>query len=289
MTDVVSLTVAGLITATLLFLTASGLTLIFGVSRVLNLAHGSFVMVGAYLGFQVTAWVDTPGRFWVALVVVPVMLALLGIVLETTAMRAAYRGDLHTQVLVTVALLFLISDGVRLVWGTRHRSVPIPPQLSGTVSILGSHFPIYHLAAILAGGVVALGLVALIHLTRFGLLIRAAAQDRVMAGALGVDERKVFTAVFGLGSFLAGVAGVLAVPLVSANEALAAEYLILALVVVVVGGMGSVTGSLAAAVLIGLVRSYGTLLVPEFELIFVFATMALVLLVRPHGLLGRPE
>ena len=224
-----------------------------------------------------------------ALLAVPLMLALMGIGLERTVMRVAYRGDLLTQVLVTVALIFLISDGVRLSWGTRHRSVPIPQELSGTVSFLGSHFPVYHLTTILAGGVVALCLLSLMHLTRFGLLIRAAAQDRVMAGALGVDERKVFTGVFGLGSLLAGVAGVLAVPLVSANEALAAEYLILALVVVVVGGMGSVTGSLAAAVVIGLVRSYGTLLIPEFELVFVFATMALVLLVRPHGLLGRPE
>lgn len=289
MIDIAGLAVAGLITATVLFMTASGLTLIFGVSRILNLAHGSFVMFGAYLAFQVTSWVEGPTGFWFALIAVPIGVGFTGVLVEVTMMRWAYRGDLLTQMLVTVAALFVLADVVRLIWGTRHRSVPIPEPLRGTISVWGSHFPVYHVATIVGGGLILIALLVLINRTRWGLFIRACAQNRKMAAALGINDRMVLTTVFGLGTLLAGAAGVLAAPLVSANDGLAVEYLILALVVVVVGGMGSVAGSLIASLLIGLVRSYGTILLPEFELVFVFATMAIVLVVRPRGLLGRFE
>lgn len=290
MTEISGLTIAGLITATFLFLTASGLTLVFGVSRVLNLAHGSFVMFGAYLAYQVTSWIGVDSvQFWIALIAVPPMVGLGAMLFEGTILRRTYKADLMAQTLVTVALLFALADLVRLIWGPRQRSVSIPEQMTGTVSILGSHFPIYDFAVIFFGVLVAVGLIVLINRTRWGLIIRACAQDREMATALGVNEKLVFTMVFGLGGALAGMAGVLAVPMVTANGSLADEYLILALVVVVMGGLGSVTGSMIAALCIGLVRSYGTLLVPQFELASVFAAMALVLIVRPQGLLGRPE
>lgn len=290
MQEITGLAIAGLISASLLFMTASGLTLIFGVSRILNLAHGSVFMFAAFLAFQVTSYVaESPIRFWVALTTVPLMTGFLGSLIAVTLLRRVYKADLLAQMLVTVGLIFVLSDVVRMIWGTRQRSVSIPEQLTDTVSIAGSYFPSYYLVVILAGIVVAGCLLTLIHKTRWGLFIRACAQDREMAGALGINEQVVFTSVFALGSLLAGMAGVLAAPMLTVNDALALEMLILALVVVVVGGMGSVVGSIIAAVVVGLVRSYGTLFIPQFELAFVFAAMAIVLVVRPQGLMGRPE
>ena len=203
--------------------------------------------------------------------------------------RRIYRADTLVQLLPTIALIFIFADVIRFIWGLESKTVPFPSGLPGAVSILGVPFPSYYAVIVLAGALIALGLWIVVYRTRWGILVRAIAQDRDMSASLGINERAIYTAVFALAAWLAGMAGVLSAPLAGAALGSDLDAVIDAFVVVVVGGLGSIPGAFLAALLVGMVRSFGILVIPQFAMAFVFGLMALVLIVRPTGLLGRKE
>ncbi len=281
---------SGLAHAMVLFLIASGLSLIFGVTRIVNFAHGSFYMLAAYLTYTLAAALPLGGAgFYLAVVLAAAAVGLVGFLVEVGLLRRVYRAPELYQLLLTFALVLVIADVVRLVWGTENKTGPAAPGLAGSVSIAGQLFPTYDLALIAVGPLVAAALWAMFYRTRWGILIRAATQDREMVAALGVDQRRLFTGVFVLGSFLAGLGGALQVPRQALTNVMDTSIITEAFVVVVIGGMGSLPGALLAAVLIGVIDSFGVLLLPRASLVMTFVVMAVVLIVRPWGLLGRPE
>jgi branched-chain amino acid transport system permease protein len=281
---------SGLAHAMVLFLIASGLSLIFGVTRIVNFAHGSFYMLAAYLTYSLTAALPLgPAAFYVAVALAALASGLVGLVVEVVLLRRVYRAPELYQLLATFALVLVVSDVVAFVWGRENKTGPSAPGLRGSVPILGQLFPSYDLALIGVGVGVAVGLWWLFHRTRWGVLIRAATQDREMVAVLGVDQRRLFTGVFVLGCALAGLGGALQVPRQALTNVMDATIITEAFVVVVIGGMGSLPGAFLAAVLIGVVDALGVLWLPQFSLVMTFVVMAVVLIVRPWGLLGRPE
>ncbi|HEV8311264.1 MAG TPA: ABC transporter permease [Methylomirabilota bacterium] len=280
---------AGLANAMFLFLVAAGLSLIFGVSRIVNFAHGSFYMLAAYLTHTLlTVLPESPVRFGLTLILAPAAVALLGAAIEIGLLRRIYHAPELYQLLLTFGLVLIAGDAVRYIWGTENRSVPLPRALAGAVSVLGQPFPAYYVLVVALGPLVTAGLWWIFHRTRWGVLVRAATADREMVSALGVDQRWLFTTVFVFGSWLAGLGGALAAPLVGITPGMDTAVIVEAFVVVVVGGMGSFAGSLLAALLIGELQSFGILVHERASLILIFLLMAVVLVVRPWGLLGRP-
>jgi branched-chain amino acid transport system permease protein len=281
----------GLANAMALFLVASGLSLIFGTSRILNFAHGSFFMLGAYLTFTLVRLLPPdPLGYWTGLLLAAGAVAVLGGLVERFLLRRVYGAPELSQLLLTFAVVLLVGDLVRLVWGPENRAGQSPPGLAGSLALWGQQVPAYDLVLLGLGPAVALGLWALLTRTRWGLLVRAATADREMAAALGVDQARLFTGVFILGSFLAGLGGGLQMPRQALSSVMDMSVLAEAFVVVVIGGMGSVAGAWLAAVLIGVLQAFGILLLPRaFQFATLFLLMALVLICRPWGLLGRPE
>jgi branched-chain amino acid transport system permease protein len=281
---------SGLANAMFLFLIASGLSLIFGVTRIVNFAHGSFYMLAAYLTYSLAAVLPGgPAAFYLAALAAALAVAALGGLVEVLLLRRVYRAPELYQLLLTFALVLVAADVVRYVWGADNKTGPAAPGLAGSVPVAGQLFPSYDLAIIVFGPLVALGLWLLFHRTRWGVLIRAATQDREMVAALGVDQARLFTSVFVLGSFLAGLGGALQVPRLALTTVMDTSVIVEAFVVVVIGGMGSVWGALLASLLIGVLNAYGVLLLPKAAIVLIFVVMAVVLVVRPWGLLGRPE
>jgi branched-chain amino acid transport system permease protein len=281
---------SGLANAMFLFLVASGLSLIFGVTRIVNFAHGSFYMLAAYLTYSLTAALPLgPGAFYAGVLLAAALVAGLGGLVEVLLLRRVYRAPELYQLLLTFALVLIAADAVRMFWGADNKTGPAAPGLAGSVPVAGQLFPSYDLAVIAFGPLVALGLWLVFHRTRWGVLIRAATQDREMVAALGVDQSRLFTGVFVLGSFLAGLGGALQVPRVALTTVMDTTVIVEAFVVVVIGGMGSVWGALLASLLIGVLNAYGVLLLPKISIVLMFLVMAVVLIVRPWGLLGRPE
>jgi len=279
----------GLTQAMFLFLIASGLTLIFGVLGVLNFAHGSLYMLGAYLSFTITSlFVGRPAAFWVALVLGSLGVALAGGLIEAVFLRPVYRREELDQLLVTYALVLIIGDVVKFAWGPDNRSVSRPAILAGSVLIGGREFPTYNLVVIALGPLVAAALWLLLARTQFGRLIRAAASDREMVGVIGADVSKLFTGVFVLGAWLGGLGGGLAAPVGAIYPGMDVEIIAESFIVVVVGGMGSLTGTLLGSLLIGQLNAFGILFFPRFALLFVYVLMVVVLVLRPWGLLGKP-
>lgn len=279
---------AGLTHAMILFLIASGLSLIFGVTRTINFAHGSLYMLAAYLAASLGETLPLGGlSMYAAMLIAPLGVALLGGLIEVCFLRRVYRAPELYQLLLTFALVLVIGDGVKFFWGAENRIGLKPAGLDGSVPILGQRFPTYDLAVLAMGPTVALGLWGLLHRTRWGVLLRAAASDREMVGALGVSQARLFTGAFLVGSWLAGLAGALQVPRQALTTTMDAAILVEGFVVVVIGGMGNVFGALLGAVLLGVLQSLGILWLPrEFHLVVVFVLMAAVLAVRPWGLLG---
>ena len=281
---------SGLANAMFLFLVASGLSLIFGVTRIVNFAHGSFYMLAAYLTYSLAAALPLgPGAFYAGALLAAVLVAGFGGLVEVLLLRRVYRAPELYQLLLTFALVLIAADAVRIFWGADNKTGPAAPGLAGSVPVAGQLFPSYDLAVIVFGPLVALGLWLLFHHTRWGILIRAATQDREMVAALGVDQSRLFTGVFVLGSFLAGLGGALQVPRVALTTVMDTTVIVEAFVVVVIGGMGSVWGALLASLLIGVLNAYGVLVLPKISIVLMFLVMAVVLIVRPWGLLGRPE
>lgn len=280
---------SGLTTAMFLFLIASGLSLIFGVLRVLNFAHGSFYMLGAYMAWQVVQWAGRePGRFWWAALGAALAVAALGGLVERLLLQRLYGREELDQLLFTYALVLILSDAAKVFWGTGQLSVARPPGLTGSLRLFGATVPHYNLFVLLLGPALALVFWIVLHRTRAGRLIRAAALDREMLGALGVNVQRLYTGVFVLGSFLAGLGGALVSPVKSIVPGMDVEIIVEAFIVVVIGGLGSFWGTFLGALVYGQVLAFGILVIPRFSIFSVFALMAAVLIVRPWGLLGRP-
>jgi branched-chain amino acid transport system permease protein len=281
---------SGLANAMFLFLIASGLTLIFGVTRIVNFAHGSFYMLAAYLTYSLAAALPLgPGAFYAAALLAALLVAAVGGLVETALLRRVYRAPELYQLLLTFALVLVVADVVRFAWGADNKTGPEAPGLKGSVRLAGQLFPTYDLAVIAFGPLVALVLWLVFYRTRWGILIRAATQDREMVAALGVDQSRLFTGVFVLGSFLAGLAGALQVPRLALTTVMDTAVIVEAFVVVVIGGMGSVWGALLASLLIGVLGAFGILILPRISIVLIFVVMAGILIVRPWGLLGRPD
>jgi branched-chain amino acid transport system permease protein len=280
----------GLADASSLFLVASGLSLIFGVTRIVNFAHGSFYMVGAYSAYHLISFLPRGiFSFWAAVFSAAVIVGLLGILLETLLLRRLYKAPELFLLLVTFGIVLILQDLTRWLFGAEDLLGPRAPGLDGSIRILGHHIPQYDLALILIAPVV-LGLIwLLLHRTRWGILVRAATEDREMAAVLGVNQSRLYTGIFFLGSFLAGLGGAIQLPKGGADLLMDMNIIAAAFVVVVVGGMGSILGAYLAAVIMGELTSFGILVVPESTLVMMFLAMAVVLIVRPHGLLGQAD
>ncbi|WP_051340556.1 ABC transporter permease [Azospirillum halopraeferens] len=281
---------SGLATAATLFLVSSGLTVIFGVTRIVNFAHGSFYMLGAYVAWSlVERWGDTPPGFWGGVLLAAVTVGVLGAVMEVVLLRRLYRSPELFQLLATFGVVLIVQDAASWLWGPEDLLGRRAPLLRGSVEVLGQPFPLYDLMLIVLGPLVLVALLLLFHRTRWGTLVRAATRDREMTAALGVDQAKLFTSVLFLGSALAGLGGALQVPREAVNLHMDMAMVVEAFVVVVVGGMGSLPGAFVASLLIGQLQAFGILVFPQITLVLVFLFMAVVLVLRPYGLFGRPE
>ena len=279
----------GLTAAMFLFLIASGLSLVFGVMRVLNFAHGSFYMIGAYLAWQVVNWLQPmPERFWPAVLAASFGVALLGAIVERLLLRHLYDREELYQLLFTYALVLILGDVAKAIWGTQQLSVSRPPVLGGGIEIFGTLVPHYNLFIMLFGPLVALSVWLMLTRTTMGRMVRAAALDREMLGALGANVGWLYTGMFALASFLAGLSGALVTPIQSIVPGMDVEIIVQAFIVVVIGGLGSFWGTFLGSVIYGQVLSFGILIFPGFSLFSVFALMAVILILRPWGLLGRP-
>ena len=293
----------GLASASSLFLIAAGLTLIFGVTRIVNFAHGSLYMLGAYVAFSagtaLGAFDGAPFGFWWAALVAAVALAVLGALIEALLLKRLYAAPELLQLTATFGVVLVVRDVALAIWGPEDRLGPRVAGLDGVVHWLGRAIPEYDLFLLGVGPLVLIALTLILQRTRFGLLVRAASENRVLAGALGIDESKLFTAVFALGAFLAGLAGALTLPREPANLGMDLAVIADAFVVTVLGGLGSIPGAFVAAIIIGVTKALciaagdvsiagTTLSMPKLTLVIEFIVMALVLLVRPSGLFGTP-
>jgi ABC-type branched-subunit amino acid transport system permease subunit len=290
----------GLSTASGLFFVAVGLSLIFGVSRIINIAHGSLYMLGTYIAYSFATHIGGVIGFWGGIVATALLIGAIGVLIEILLLRRVYRAPELFQLLATFALVLVINDATLWLWGPEDLLGPRAPGLRGSIEILGRHLPTYDLFLIVAGPAVLLVLHFALARTRFGRLVRAATQDREMVSALGVNQAVLFTSVFALGAALAGLGGALQVAREPANLATDLVAIGDAFVVVVVGGMGSITGAYLAAVIIAEVKAlcigigvvdfgFGTINFSKLTLVAEFLVMAIVLIVRPYGLMGRPQ
>jgi branched-chain amino acid transport system permease protein len=274
----------GVVSGMLLFLVASGLTLVFGMMGILNIAHAGFYMLGAYLAYTT---VHVTGDFWLSLLVAPILVGALGALIERWLLRRIHAFGHAYELLLTFGLFFMIGEGVRWIWGSNPLQVPIPSGLTGSIPLLGSQYPVYRLFILGVSAVICAGLAVALLRTRIGIVIRSAVSDAEMVGALGINTPLVSLGVFTAGSALAAVAGVIAAPFVQADPSMGAVILTDLFVVIVIGGFGSLLGALLASLMIGELQSFGILWFPEFALVFQFLLMALVLIVRPQGLFGE--
>jgi len=279
-----------LLYASVMFLIAGGLSLIYGVMRIVNLAHGNLYAFGAYVAAWAAGLVIAGmpvGWGYLVLGAGPVAAAALGAVLEPTLLRPLYRRAEEYQLLITFGLLLILEDLMRLVWGPYPLSVSALFEALGSLPIGEAIYPRYNLAVIVVGGLAAAGLWAFVYRTQFGVVLRATSQNMRMASALGVNVNRVYVQAFTLGCFMAGLGGAIVVPQQGAVLGMGPDALILAFVVVVIGGLGSLEGALVGALMVGIVREAGITFFPEIELAVLYLMAAIVLLVRPAGLFGR--
>ncbi len=279
----------GLSRAAVLFIVAAGLSLVFGALRIVNVAHGSFYMLGAFLAVTVAAFVGGPIGFVAAIIAVPLLVALIGAIVERVALRSLYDKEHLLQLLATFALLLVFHDLVRGIWGERPHRLTAPDLLRGPVDLFGIIFPRYNLFLIGAAIVLAVGLWALMTRTGFGRDIRAAVSDPEMLGMVGVNVPRLFTLVFALGAGLGALGGILASPRSTVLLGMDVEMIIQAFAVVIIGGLGSLVGTAVGALLVGITFAFGVLFVPQAAMAMVFLVMVAVLVFRPYGLFGIPE
>jgi len=269
----------------LLFVIAVGLNIVFGVLNVINFAHGGLYMLGAYFTYAIVAYLGLP--FWPALVLAPLAVAAIAVLIERVVLRQVYGRDVSDSLLVTFALLLVIDDAVRVVWGSGIHVVQPPPSLRGTVEVLGVTYPAYSFFVMGAALVAMFSLWLFFVRTRAGRIVRAAAVDRRMAEGIGIDVPRVITGVFALGAWMAGAAGVVAAPMRAIAPGMGDRVIIDAFIVVVIGGLGSFPGTLLGALVLGAIYGFGGRYLPQINLVLPYLGMALVLLLRPRGLMGR--
>jgi branched-chain amino acid transport system permease protein len=273
--------------AAILFFIACGLTLIFGIMRIINFAHGGLFMVGAYVGYSTVAYT---GSFWLSLLIAPVVVAAIGGIFEKVFLSKLYvRNDGGAYLMLTFGLAIILAQAVHLIWGPQPRSVAIPDLLRGVVFILNQPFPIYRLFLIAIGAAAAIALWQFLERTRAGLLIRAVSQNAEMVHALGTDVALVRTGIFMLGCAIAALGGVLSAPLVTAFLGMGSTVIIDAFVIVIIGGMGSFLGSIVGSLLVAFVQVFGAYYFQDMALAIIYLLMLLVLIVRPGGLLGKEQ
>lgn len=275
----------GLSSAMYLWLVAAGLTIAFGVLGVLNFAHGSLYMLGAYMAF--TFYARLGWNFWLSLVLGTVSIGLVGVVLERYFFKRMYKLDVAYQLILTFGFVLIFSDLARLIWGDVFLIPPVPEVFDRSVKIVGRPFPIYNLFIIVAGSAVGLLVWLLLDKTWWGKTVRAAASDREMASALGVNTPVLFTTVFVFAAMLAALGGALSIPMRTVTPGEGTAKIILAFIIAVIGGLGDLKGAFVGSLIVGLVIAYGTLLVPRFNEVFPYLLMALVLLFKPEGLLAK--
>lgn len=267
-----------------LFLLAVGLTIIFGLMKIVNLAHGSLYMIGAYIGLSVWSYSDS---FWLALVFSPVLTALIGALLYYILFKHIQNTDPMRQVLLTFGLIYIGLDSVRLLWGTMSHSISAPEILSNSILIINEPYPMYRLFVIFIGIMVLISLFIILEKTKIGAKIRASVDDPETAQLLKINTNKILFYTFALGCGLAGLAGITVAPILGVEPGMDMEVLVLTLIVVVVGGPGSLKGALVGALLIGFVDNFGKVYIPEMAQIIIYAVMALTLLFKPDGLYNR--
>lgn len=276
----------GLFIAAGIYLVASGLSLVFGVLGILNFAHGSFYMYGAFFVFT---WIGFKlGGFWPALLIAPFAVVIVGIATEIVFLRPIYKADPLYQLLLTYGLVLMFGDMVKLIWGADNQSVARPPGFEGTIDIFGALFPSYQVFVLIPIGIATIiGLYLLLNHTQIGNVVRAATQDREMVGALGINVRLLYTGVFAIGAFLGGLGGAVLAPMGALYPGMDFDVIIEVFLVVVLGGLGSMAGTALGALIYGELKSLGILLVPDLESVFIYVLMVIVLLARPQGLLGK--
>jgi branched-subunit amino acid ABC-type transport system permease component len=272
--------------AGLLFLVSAGLSLVFGILRVVNFAHGVFYMLGAYLGFTAVA---VSGSFWPSLLVVPPVVGLLGALLEASTLRFIYRRPPIYQLLLTFGLALILEESVRVIYGPTAKGVEAPALLQGAVELGGLVYPRYRLFLVVLGVAVGAAVWLFLRKTRAGLVIRAVAQNSEMADCLGADVARVRTLVFGAACALAGLGGVAAAPMTTAYLGMGIAVIVEAFVVVVIGGLGSIGGSMVGSLIVGAAQSWGAFYLPEAAMVIMYAVMGAILIFRPWGLFGEEE
>ncbi len=265
-------------------LLALGLSLIFGMLNVVNFAHGAFFMVGAFMGVYFLA---LTGNFWFSLVLTPLAVGAIGLLAERFLVRPLYGRGIDYPLLLTFGLSYVMVEAIRIIFGIEGVSTSTPAELRGAVNLGFGHFPLYRLFLIGATAVVVLGLWLFIEKTRYGLIIRAGSRDPEIVRVLGIDIARVWLLVFGIGTAIAGLSGVLAAPTRAVNPEMGISVLAESFVVTVVGGMGSLPGAVVAGLLVGIVYSMTSLFMPELAELSIFVLMAVVLLIRPQGLFGK--
>ena len=272
--------------AGLLFLVSAGLSLVFGILRVVNFAHGVFYMLGAYLAYTA---VTLSGRFWPALVVVPPIVGLVGACLEASTLRHIYRRPPIYQLLLTFGFALILEESVRVLYGPTAKGIDPPPLLQGAIALGPVMYPRYRLFLVVLGIAVGGAVWLLLQRTRAGLVIRAVAQNSEMADCLGADVARVRTLVFGAACALAGLGGVAAAPMTTAYLGMGIGVIVDAFVVVVIGGLGSIGGSMVGSLIVGAAQTWGAFYLPETAMVIMYAVMGAILVFRPWGLFGEEE
>ena len=267
-----------------LFLLAVGLTIIFGLMKIVNLAHGSLYMIGAYLGLSITNYTDS---FWLALVIAPPLTALIGAILYSLLFKHIQNADPMKQVLLTFGLIYIALDSVRLLWGTMSHSISAPNILSNSILLINEPYPSYRLFVIAIGLIVLFILYIILEKTKIGAKVRASVDDPETAQLLQINTDKILFYTFALGCGLAGLAGITVAPILGVEPGMDMEVLVLTLIVVVVGGPGSLKGAIIGSLLIGFVDSFGKVYIPQLAQIIIYAVMALTILFKPDGLYKR--
>ncbi len=272
------------------FLIAAGLSIIFGTLKILNMAHGSIYMLGGFLCYQVTSsFSHVPEVFWLALLVAPLVTALVGGGIEILLLRRIYGLDMIYQYLLTFGLILIVGEVCKLIWGVGYNTVAVPWPLEGTVSLFGLSFPKYNLFLIGMGILVFVGLRALIGTTSLGAIVRAVTHNREIANALGINVPKVYTGVFMLGCWLAGLAGALMPPMSVVALGADVSVIIDCFIIVVIGGLGSLPGAFLGSIILGFTTAFGLYIIPKLAVAFGFILMIIVLIIRPRGLMGEPD
>ena len=277
-------TLNGLSWGMLLFLIAVGLTTVFGVMGVLNFAHGSLFMLGAYLCMQSMQYFES---FWLGLLIGPLCVAIIGVLVEKYLLKRVYGRDVSYQLLLTFAILLILDDGVRMIWGSGYHIVDPPAIFSGIISIAGQDYPVYRIFLIVIGPIIGTLLWSFFHFSKWGKIIRAASFDNIMAEGVGINVPMIYTAVFALGAWLAALGGALAAPQQSLIPSMGEKIIIESFIVVVIGGMGSFPGAFVGALLLGLLGSFGTVFAGNMQMAIPYILMAVVLLIKPTGLFKK--